>query len=93
MDHAFGIISKKSLLNPRSSSRFSSIILEEFYSFMFYMSAYDPFIYLFIYLFIGNLAACGILVPQPGIEPRSLVVKAQNLNHWTSREFPRFIFY
>ena len=56
---------------------------------MFYMLAYDPF----IYLFIGNLAACGILVPQPGIEPRALVVKAQNLNHWTSRDFPQSTFY
>ena len=30
--------------------------------------------------------ACGILVPQPGIEPTSLASEAQHLNHWTARE-------
>lgn len=33
--------------------------------------------------------ACRNLVPQVGIEPRSLAVKAQNLNHQTNREFPK----
>ena len=33
--------------------------------------------------------AGGILVPQPGIEPGPLAVKAQNPNHWTAREFPK----
>ena len=32
--------------------------------------------------------ACGILVPQPGTEPKSPAVEAQSLNHWTSREVP-----
>ena len=36
--------------------------------------------------------ACGILVPQPGIEPRLSAVKALNPNHWTTREFSRFYF-
>ena len=27
---------------------------------------------------------------QPGIEPRSLAVKAQSPNHWATREFPHF---
>ena len=31
--------------------------------------------------------ACGILVPQPGIEPRPSKVRAQSLNHWTTRQF------
>ena len=30
--------------------------------------------------------ACGILVPQPGIEPAPPAVEAQSLNHWTARE-------
>ena len=30
----------------------------------------------------------GILVPQPGIEPRPLAVTAQIPTHWTTREFP-----
>ena len=30
----------------------------------------------------------GILAPRTGIEPMPLAVEAQNLNHWTTREFP-----
>ena len=33
-------------------------------------------------------AACRILVPQPGIEPRPTAVKALSPNYWTTREFP-----
>ena len=33
--------------------------------------------------------ACGILVPQPGIEPVPPALEAQSLNHWTTREVPR----
>ena len=36
--------------------------------------------------------ACEILVPQLGIEPQSLVVKALSPNHWTTREFPEVSF-
>ena len=35
------------------------------------------FIYLFIYLFIFGCEACGIFIPQLGIEPRPLAMKAQ----------------
>ena len=35
---------------------------------------------------------CGILVPQPGIEPWATTVKAPSPNHWTTREFPPFSF-
>ena len=31
---------------------------------------------------------CGILVPQPGIEPTPPAVEAQSLNHWTTSEVP-----
>ena len=31
---------------------------------------------------------CGILVPQPGIEPMSPGVEAQSSNHWMAREIP-----
>ena len=41
-----------------------------------------------IYLFWAHHTACGILVPQPGIEPRPFGMKAQSPNHWTAREFP-----
>ena len=30
--------------------------------------------------------ACGILVPQPGIEPMLSPQRVQSLNHWTTRE-------
>ena len=33
-------------------------------------------------------AACGILVPWPGIEPTSPAVEAWSLNRWTAREAP-----
>ena len=36
--------------------------------------------------------ACGILVPQPGIEPVPLAVEVQSPNHWTTRKFPDKIF-
>ena len=32
--------------------------------------------------------ACGILVPQPGIEPMPPAVEAYSLNRWTVREVP-----
>ena len=44
------------------------------------------FIYLFIYW--PFQAACRILVPQPGMEPRPMAVKAGSPNHWAAREFP-----
>ena len=39
-------------------------------------------------LFQPHHAACGILVPWPGIELRSSALKVQSLNHWTTREVP-----
>ena len=43
----------------------------------------------FCFVFFWPLrAACGILVPQPGIEPGPLAVKVRSPNHWTTREFP-----
>ena len=38
--------------------------------------------------FFWPCEACGILVPQPGIEPRLLALEAQSPNHWTAREVP-----
>ena len=37
-------------------------------------------------------AAWGILVPWPGIKPVSLALRVQNLNHWTARQAPIWIF-
>ena len=38
--------------------------------------------------FLPHSSACGILAPQPGIEPGPSAVKVPSLNHWTAREFP-----
>ena len=47
--------------------------------------------YFILFLFFWpHHVACGILVPRPGIEPGPSSVKAQNPNHWTTREFPSF---
>ena len=43
----------------------------------------------FILFYWPRLAACGILVPQPGIEPVPPAVEARILNHWTTREVPK----
>ena len=43
--------------------------------------------FLFYILYFG-LAACGILVPGPGIKPAPPAVEMQSLNHWTTREVP-----
>ena len=40
----------------------------------------------FYFIFWLYCTACGILVPQPGIEPVSPAVEAQSLNHWTARK-------
>ena len=36
--------------------------------------------------------ACGILVPQAGIEPASPPLEAWSFNHWTAREVPLVCF-
>ena len=43
---------------------------------------------LIFFFFLSLPVACGILVPQPGIEPRPSAVKMWSINHWTAREFP-----
>ena len=48
------------------------------------------FLYFFFsfFFFWPCCVASGILVPQPGIEPAALAVKAPSPNHCTAREFP-----
>ena len=43
-------------------------------------------IYLGQFFFGCAHVACGILIPQSGIEPTPLAVKARGPNHWTARE-------
>ena len=42
--------------------------------------------------FRSHCVACGILVPQSGIEPGPSGTRAQSLNHWTARGFPGLYF-
>ena len=42
--------------------------------------------YFIIYIFWPPHMACGILVAQPGIEPRPSAVRAWSPNHWTAGE-------
>ena len=46
------------------------------------------FLFFKVYSFLGGHIVCGILVSQPGIEPRPMAVKAQSLNHRITKEFP-----
>ena len=41
----------------------------------------------FFFFFLCH-PACGILVPQPGMEPVPLAGEVQSPNHWTASEFP-----
>ena len=41
----------------------------------------------FTFIFWLHHAACGILVPRPGIEPGSLAMRTRSPNHWTNRWF------
>ena len=43
--------------------------------------------FFFLFSFWPRSRACEILVPQPGMGPRPLAVKAQSPNHLTTREF------
>ena len=53
----------------------------------FYFSFQRGFYYLFIWL---CSAACGILVPQPGIKCLLAAMKVQSLNHWITRKVPKY---
>ena len=48
--------------------------------------------FFFFLLFWPCQTARGILVPQPGIEPKPSALETHNLNHWTTREVPEWDF-
>ena len=37
-----------------------------------------------LFIFWWCHMSCGVLVPQPGVEPALSELEAQNLNHWTT---------
>ena len=41
--------------------------------------------------FCSQQATCGVLVPQPGIEPVPPEVEVWNPNHWTIRKVPKSV--
>ena len=51
-----------------------------------FCALWDTVHHCLLYLFMT--AACGILVPQPGIKPVPSAVSAWSPNHWTTREVP-----
>ena len=55
------------------------------------------FIYLYIYIYIfffgPSCTVCEMLVLQPGIIPMPPALAAWSLNHWTTREAPKFFAY
>ena len=54
---------------------------------------HDVYIYVFFFLsYYFGVSACRILVPQPGIEPMPLAMKAQSLNHWTARQISIYVY-
>ena len=44
------------------------------------------------FFFWLSRAACGILVPRPGMELAPPALEAQSLNHWTARKSPGIFF-
>ena len=44
--------------------------------------------FLFLFFWLHHVA-CGILVPQPGIEPMPPALEEWSLNHWTAQEVPK----
>ena len=79
--------------------RFSDyVLLKRLHSFSVAPFNYYNFFFFFFLLFDFNVfiywpchVACGILVPQPGVEPAPPAVEVQSLNHWTTKEVPDFI--
>ena len=51
------------------------------------------YFFLCVCLFWLHRMVCGILVPQPRIQPVPPEVKVWNPNHWTAREFPEHHFW
>ena len=45
------------------------------------------------FFFFKFFVACRILVPWPGMEPLTLALAAQSLNHWTTRKVPMIFFH
>ena len=68
--------------------KMGKILIKCFFACLGFLSPFSIYcIFCFFVLFFDHVA-CGILVPQPGIEPMLPAMKVQSLNHWTTREVP-----
>ena len=47
---------------------------------------------IYIFIFMPWCAACGVLVPQPGMETVPAAEGVQSVNHWSTRGVPGFCF-
>ena len=56
------------------------------YGYLFELSIIIQMLSFFFFFFGPRHVPCGILVPQPGIEPGPSAVKVQSPNHWAARE-------
>ena len=74
------VIFPNSLELSSSSSQKLGITLDHFYCTLHIQPT--------LYSFRSCCMACGILVPQPGLEPGPSAGTIWSLNHWTAREFP-----
>ena len=68
-----------SWIQPALLWRYSSVEETSIQRF-FFVVVFNRFIYWL------HRAACGILIPQPGIEPAAPALEERSLNHWTTRE-------
>ena len=49
--------------------------------------------FLLFFFFFATLCLCGILVPRPGFKTTPSILEAWSLNHWTSREVLKSVFW
>ena len=65
----------------------SVVLLISFCAHSFFISM-RVLLFLIFILFFVMLRGCGILVPQPVVEPGPSAVSTRSPNHWTTKEFP-----
>ena len=67
--------------------------LESYHYYLLFLMFGFGFCFFKVHLFFWlHPVSCGILVPQPGIEPASPAAEPRNLHHWTTREVPTCLF-
>ena len=79
------------LSNLQNLFRFPPLSHRGFLFFFFNCIFLNSHVFYSIFSFFGQVA-CGILVPQPGIEPEASALEARNLNHWTPGKSPEVLF-